>query len=224
MIARAVFAETISKHCFLGAPVDFVEDFHVAAQRIAKDGETLAAEIQKMMWAMEDKQAALAGEMQKKNCEPLDIPDIDAGLRSIEARSVAGGAIDARLRTDIVNTVKTLYDFAWTPLNKNPGRMLKDEFNALRERFALFVPLAAFIMQKDKTEMLCGLLNRFEKIVFDRKRREGTLSYADAASLARKILLENKELRREEKENFSSIIIDEFQDNNALQSCTMREQ
>ncbi|MDR0639646.1 MAG: UvrD-helicase domain-containing protein [Spirochaetaceae bacterium] len=205
VIARAVFAETISEYCFLGEPVDFVADFHAAAEKIAKDGDALAAKIQKILRALEDKQTALSGEMQKKNCAPLNIPDID------------GCARERASRTDIVNVVKTLYDFAWTPLNKNPGRMLKDEFNALRERFALFVPLAVFIMQKEMMEMLCGLLNRFEKIVFDRKRREGSLSYADVASLARRILLENKELRREEKENFHSIIIDEFQDNNALQ-------
>ncbi|MDR1469736.1 MAG: UvrD-helicase domain-containing protein [Spirochaetaceae bacterium] len=205
VIARAVFAETISKHCFLGAPVDFVADFHAAAQKIAKDGGELTAEIQRIVQEIRDKQAALAEEIAKKKCGFLDIPE------------VPDLAVGESSRRDIVNAVKTLYDFAYTSLARNPGRMLKDEMNALRERFALFVPLAVFIVQKDTMEALCGLLNTFENIVFDRKRREGSLSYADVAALARRILLEDKELRREEKETFSSIIIDEFQDNNALQ-------
>jgi ATP-dependent helicase/nuclease subunit A len=206
-IARDVFAKTISKYCFLGDPVDFVADLHAAAKKIAKDGDALAAEIKHIVQEIRDKQTALAAEIKKKKCEFLDIPDID----------FEGGTIEGCPRMNIVTSVKALYDFAYTPLNRNPAKMLKDEFNALRERFALFVPLAIFIMQKDMMEMLCGLLNEFETIVFDRKRREGSLSYADAASLARKILLEDKEVRREEKENFASIIIDEFQDNNALQ-------
>jgi ATP-dependent helicase/nuclease subunit A len=207
MIARDVFAETISKHCFLGNPVDFVADFHAAAQKIDEDWDALTAEIKRILREIRDRQTALAAEIRQKKCEPLDIPDID----------FEGGPLTERSRMNIVTSVKTLYDFACTPLNRNPGKMLKDHFNALRDRLALFVPLAVFIMRKDGMEKLCGLLNEFENIVFDRKRREGALSYADAASLARKILLEDKVLRREEKENFSSIIIDEFQDNNALQ-------
>jgi ATP-dependent helicase/nuclease subunit A len=210
MIARA-FARTVSECCFLGAPVDFVADFHRAARKVAEDGDALAAGIQQVLRALAERQAALAGEIRKKGCAPLDVPawgglDVD-GWESSRAAS----------RANIARGVRALYDLAYTSLNKNPARMLKDELNALRDRVALLVPLAAFIMQQDAMEALCALLNEFEARVFDRKRREGSLSYADVASLARKILLEDKALRREEKEHFSFLIIDEFQDNNALQ-------
>jgi ATP-dependent helicase/nuclease subunit A len=178
-IARTVFAETISNHCFLGSPVDFVADFHALAAATSEDWGTLTDSIRQKLQELEDAQAQLSGEIRKKKCEPLYIPKFDFDFEALS-------------RTKIVETVKALYDLAHTPLNRNPGKMLKEDLNELREMVSYFVPLTVFIMQKDKMESLCVLLNTFEKKVFDRKRREGTLSYADAASLARRILLENK--------------------------------
>ncbi|MDR1095485.1 MAG: UvrD-helicase domain-containing protein [Spirochaetaceae bacterium] len=203
-IARTVFAETVSKHCFLGAPVDFAADFEEAADKIRKGWEALSADMEQKLEELRDAQAALYEEMQKKKCEPLQIPAIDFNFYT-------------RSRIKIAEAVKTLYDLAYLPLNRNPARMMKETLSGLRDTFSLLFPLAVFIMQQETMKSLCVLLNEFEEKVFDRKRREGSLSYADAASLARKILLEDKEVRREEKQNFDYIIIDEFQDNNALQ-------
>jgi ATP-dependent helicase/nuclease subunit A len=201
-IARDVFAGTIAKHCFLGAPVDFAADFQENVKKITEEWGNLTREIKKKLRELDDAQTEIMDEIKKKKCDPLTVPNID---------------FDAEDRIKMTEAVYRLYGFAYTSLQKNPAKMLKDHINAIRELFALFAPLAVFIMQKDQMALLCGLLNEFEEIVFERKRREGSLSYADAASLARKILLENKEIRREEKQIFTSIIIDEFQDNNALQ-------
>jgi ATP-dependent helicase/nuclease subunit A len=201
-IARDIFAETIAKHCFLGSPVDFIADFQAAAQKMREDWDTLAAGMKQKLRELQDAQTALEEEIKKKKCDPLRIPDID---------------FDSRTRITIADAVKSLYNLVYVPLNRNPAKMLKEELTELRDMFSLFVPLAVFIMQKEAMELLCVLLNEFEERVFDRKRREGSLSYADAASLARKILLEDKEIRQEEKQNFTFIIIDEFQDNNAFQ-------
>jgi ATP-dependent helicase/nuclease subunit A len=203
-IARDIFAETISKHCFLGSPVDFFADFQEAAEKIHKGWDAVTADMWQKLEELKDAQAAKKEEIKKKKCDLLQIPEIDFDFY-------------AQSRIKIVEAVKTLYELAYLSLNKNPARMLKEELNGLRGTFAFFFPLAVFIMQQGTMESLCLLLNEFEEKVFDRKRREGSLSYADAASLARKILLEDKTVRREEKQHFSFIIIDEFQDNNALQ-------
>jgi ATP-dependent helicase/nuclease subunit A len=204
VIARDIFAGTVSKYCFLGSPVDFAADFQVAAERIRKGWDALAADMEQKLEELQDAQAALYEEMKKKKCVPLQIPEIDFDFWT-------------QSRVKIAEAVKMLYDLVYLPLNRNPARMMKEVLSGLRDTFSLFFPLAVFIMQQEEMKSLCVLLNEFEEKVFDRKRREGSLSYADAASLARKILLEDKTVRREEKQNFGYIIIDEFQDNNALQ-------
>ncbi|WP_461248842.1 UvrD-helicase domain-containing protein, partial [Treponema sp. R6D11] len=62
-----------------------------------------------------------------------------------------------------------------------------------------------------------SLLDRLQKRYIGRKRTEGVLTFRDVASLSRTILIEQEDIRRNEKDTFKSIMIDEFQDNNELQ-------
>ncbi len=62
-----------------------------------------------------------------------------------------------------------------------------------------------------------SLLSDFQMEFLALKRIRGILSFQDVASLAVRILEEDLELRRYYKEQFTHIMIDEFQDNNILQ-------
>ncbi len=62
-----------------------------------------------------------------------------------------------------------------------------------------------------------SLLSDFQMEFLAQKRIRGILSFQDVASLAVRILEEDLELRKYYKDQFTHIMIDEFQDNNILQ-------
>lgn len=72
----------------------------------------------------------------------------------------------------------------------------------------------AFLKQYEAIKNLNGLLEDFTQQVNASKRRSGSLTFADVTSLALKILLENEDIRNQEKNAYKKIMIDEFQDNN----------
>ena len=80
---------------------------------------------------------------------------------------------------------------------------------------AELLPLAAFIGSYAHTKRFFALLDEFKTEVDGKKRRTGKLTFRDVSELALKILCEQKDIRAEEKQAYSKIMIDEFQDNNA---------
>ena len=72
----------------------------------------------------------------------------------------------------------------------------------------------AFLKQYRAIKNLNELLEEFTQQVNASKRRSGSLTFADVTSLALKILLENEDIRNQEKNAYKKIMIDEFQDNN----------
>lgn len=64
---------------------------------------------------------------------------------------------------------------------------------------------------------ICGLyrlLDEFNGQLNKQKRLSGMLSFKDIADMAMKILVEQEDIRKQEKAAYSKIMIDEFQDNN----------
>lgn len=74
--------------------------------------------------------------------------------------------------------------------------------------------ICAFISNAENTKELNRLLDIFLEQTNNAKRISGQLSFSDINALALKILLENPDIRNQERKNFSKIMIDEFQDNN----------
>lgn len=70
---------------------------------------------------------------------------------------------------------------------------------------------------KDIIFELFDLLDELQNEYISKKISEGVLNYADVSQLAVDALLQDKELRNFYKNEFDSIMIDEFQDNNELQ-------
>ena len=64
---------------------------------------------------------------------------------------------------------------------------------------------------------ICGLyrlLDEFTGQLNKQKRLSGMLSFKDIADMAMKVLIEQEDIRKQEKAAYSKIMIDEFQDNN----------
>ena len=71
-----------------------------------------------------------------------------------------------------------------------------------------------YISEYEYIKEYVTLFDTFVAQVIDFKRTSGSLSFKDISDLALKILIEQKDLRIQEKNSYSKIMIDEFQDNN----------
>lgn len=94
----------------------------------------------------------------------------------------------------------------------------KEEFKILNENLEnakpLFLSLCSFIKDFKYFKELCILLDQFTSEVNEQKRSSGNLTFKDVSELALKILIEQKDIRGQEKSAYKKIMIDEFQDNN----------
>lgn len=71
-----------------------------------------------------------------------------------------------------------------------------------------------YVAEYKYTKDMCSLLDEFLDSVNSRKRQSGALTFKDVTELALKVLIEQKDIRNQEKAAFKRIMIDEFQDNN----------
>lgn len=71
-----------------------------------------------------------------------------------------------------------------------------------------------FIFNYENLRELYSLLDDFVEEVNSYKRQSGSLTFLDSTKLALRILYDQGQIRKEQRENFTKIMIDEFQDNN----------
>ena len=71
-----------------------------------------------------------------------------------------------------------------------------------------------FIYNYENLRELYSLLDDFVEEVNSYKRQNGSLTFVDSAKLALRILYDQGQIRKEQRDNFTKIMIDEFQDNN----------
>ncbi len=85
------------------------------------------------------------------------------------------------------------------------------------EQFPILLRLANYVFNRPVIEETFALMENFRKSYLERKRQSGILTFLDVARLAVDALLRDGELRALWKRTIKAIMIDEFQDNNALQ-------
>ncbi|MCL2196457.1 MAG: UvrD-helicase domain-containing protein [Treponema sp.] len=94
---------------------------------------------------------------------------------------------------------------------------VKDNIKEIRGYFDNILSLAISCLQAGFIISIMSLLSQLQNLYLAKKRAEGVLTFHDVANLSRTILIEQKDIRQSEKEEFKAIMIDEFQDNNELQ-------
>ncbi len=72
----------------------------------------------------------------------------------------------------------------------------------------------SYIQDYEYIVQLFSLLDEFTQEINRYKRISGQLSFKDVSEMALKILIEQKDIRTQEKQAYKKIMIDEFQDNN----------
>lgn len=86
-----------------------------------------------------------------------------------------------------------------------------------RDLFDEISLIAVALSGKQERDRLFELLDLFKTRVHREKRSRGVLSYPDVQQMAVAVLRENRDIRDYYKQKYRYIMIDEFQDNNALQ-------
>ncbi|MFA6508573.1 MAG: 3'-5' exonuclease, partial [Treponemataceae bacterium] len=95
--------------------------------------------------------------------------------------------------------------------------LLKELLTPVKDGAATVLQLSETVRLRSDIEGVGILLDDLARRFLERKRREGVLSFQDAAELAIDILKNDGEIRGYYKQCLKSILIDEFQDNNELQ-------
>lgn len=116
-----------------------------------------------------------------------------------------------------VNTLNKIFEI-WGTIKHNAGakkQELKPFSQYVRDYFIPYTYcIVQSILQFDSTKALFELMDTFLAQVNHSKRISGNLTFADISELALKVLEENEDIRTQEQNSFSQIMIDEFQDNN----------
>lgn len=80
---------------------------------------------------------------------------------------------------------------------------------------AEFYAIYAFIKKYEEQKSMMEFYDQFLSEVNQEKRTSNALTFTDVTELALKVLLENEDIRNNEKNSYKKIMIDEFQDNNS---------
>ncbi len=156
--------------------------------------------------------------IEELRCSILSLPDA-GGKVYRENREICEAAGEFLFSDDVAGIRRKVSGFN---LRKGTGKtaeaeMQKEYVSEIRLLSDQILTIASSIENLPLTGGMFELLKDFQDEFIDIKRRKGILSFQDVALLAVKILLEDTDLRKYYKDEFSYIMIDEFQDNNVLQ-------
>jgi len=116
----------------------------------------------------------------------------------------------------LLNELNTL-KFSLNIGKKSDAETQKEYIMEIRELKGMLITVLSSLSAMPLIKGMFTLLAEFQEEFLAAKRRLGILSFQDVASLAVKILEQDLDLRHYYKNQFSHIMIDEFQDNNGLQ-------
>lgn len=156
-----------------------------------------------------------------RSIDPV-VKDIAAAQHALESvvaetqewpRSLADEDLDA-----VERLLGAVGSFQLRVGKKDAALLYKEAAKELRDSTAPLVRSALeTLRRREEPATLYGLVGDFLDDVRRRKGRDSLLGHADVAALAVLSLTENEALRTYYRRRFDAIMIDEFQDNNALQ-------
>jgi len=106
---------------------------------------------------------------------------------------------------------------SYTSFKKNGKGCTRDfqaVFRTLVESFSGYYGVLDFMENEDNLSSFYALMDQLLEQINSEKRISGELSFKDVSELALKVLIEQKDIRNQERKAYKKIMIDEFQDNN----------
>ena len=99
-------------------------------------------------------------------------------------------------------------------LNLKENKRYAEQITKMREQKDMILAIFDFVQNFHAQKRMFELLDEFLQEVNSAKRLSGNLSFKDVIDLALRILIEQSDIRRQQKSLIKKIMIDEFQDNN----------
>ncbi|MDR0502209.1 MAG: UvrD-helicase domain-containing protein [Treponema sp.] len=228
----AVFADILINYGNIDRPGDFTADvitqFNIICAKWAEYSEEITSALNEMKNDIFNDNSLLPDLvplMEKYGKGEIKIPD-DADIRKYfnllletQGEECVEKAEAHPLQESLVKILGFIASVCGLGLQrgKRSGNTVKEKIKNLRENNGKFTSLAVSCMQAGLVLSIMTLLAELQNRYIEKKRAQGVLTFADAAGLARTILLEQEDVRQGEKESCKAIMIDEFQDNNELQ-------
>ena len=231
-IASRLFTEILINYCQIDKPRNFIADiktqfkhFYIEWEKLCKEIKTILKETESLIFEDNALLPDLVPLMERFKKREITIPENDEiklffnMLLELPSESCIEEAQKHPLQKTMVTLLRFLSEISRMNLQKGKrtGNQVKENVKQLRALFGQFSSLAVFCMQSGFIISIMSLLAQLQDKYLTRKRMEGILTFKDVASLSRTILLEQFDVRQNEKESFKAIMIDEFQDNNELQ-------
>jgi ATP-dependent exoDNAse (exonuclease V) beta subunit len=101
--------------------------------------------------------------------------------------------------------------------SKDDMALLKEQVLSAKEQMESLLSALHLLDNREHLRKTYHLMEEYQRLLLNKKRESGLLTFSDISAMAVDILRTNTELRSWYKARFSYIMIDEFQDNNELQ-------
>jgi ATP-dependent helicase/nuclease subunit A len=212
LVADELFAFPALQHSLISRPLDYVDFAKRQKEKLVHDWRGKTAEASRLVSAL--KEEAESGDIEFAG-DFAAVLAAKTGVPGIEALFTGGN--DVRRNTE--DYFSFLHGVGYFPVRKRSAQYdrFKQYCGELRDNVAELEAIANYVLQWDIVEAVYPLMEEYQNLLAGKKRGSGLLGFSDIACLAIDALSRDTDLRQLYKKMFKKIMIDEFQDNNALQ-------
>ncbi len=237
VLADKLFAGPAVDHFALSSPPDFsafrkkqtdeiVSQWRAAVRSIRECADTAEAELK----AAEDKNGAFYKRVENFfSSTPFpDIPEAEEIQAVLGSFPYTDDGYDRRRGNSEISAAMTerlhrTAAYASTAMavslqhSTKKTAVIKETLARMRAACTVLSELIQYVLQSPVTASVFPLMQEFLERFNRSKRRSGILTFADVARMAVDALSEYPDIRQAEKKSVRAVMIDEFQDDNALQ-------
>ena len=220
-LAENIFAEFVIEYGSVSSPVNLEYFYDVQRKILNNKYIKITNEITEMFSNIKEELNVLRGK-NKSIGLTRSLEEIFNKAPIPELPSINGESYDADKMIEYINYLAEIIKIKTPPNYGEVYDSLVDYFRSLKGKdenglYHEFESIINCILNLDLTRGLFRLLEIFQTEFNNKKRETGFLSFNDIARLAVDALKDHPDIRRAYKENLKMLMIDEFQDNNALQ-------
>lgn len=223
-IAQELFASVMVDHTSIANPVSFLSLFEHQKNEIISQYKTYFSKTSTALDGILQNYAEVP-ESEKKSATYLGL---QKALESIEDGFSLPDEAEVKdflengsneFEKELPRVMRLLYSLKKVSIRskKTPFDSIKQYIEELRNTYSELSGVCSFILNAAVIKDIMSLLEEFQNEYNSLKRMSGILTFKDVSDLALEILKTNSDIRETEKNSTQSIMIDEFQDDNAQQ-------
>ncbi|MBP7479013.1 MAG: UvrD-helicase domain-containing protein [Spirochaetaceae bacterium] len=223
-IAQELFASVMVDHTSLANPVPFLSLFEKQKKEIIAQYKNFTSKL----YAAVDGICQNFTEITEKEKNSASFLSLEKALASIEngfsfpdetAVESFLGEGSKLFEKELTNVMIQMYTLQKVSIrsSKVPFDCIKQYIEELRNIYEELSGVCSFLLNANVIKDIMSLLEQFQEEFNGLKRMSGILTFKDVSDLALEILKTNRDIRETEKNSIRSIMIDEFQDDNAQQ-------